>query len=585
MQRTTIAKRFLPLAVFLVVQLLIIALAPSKAPQQADRVGVSTGPGVTTPEGFVVDPETGQLVDPVTGEVIESGTSGTPGSSGPAGSTASAPGAGGATGNVTAAGDTSHCVNGRQFDPALYAYAPPCAPKFVGNNGGTTAKRGVTKDTIKVIFMRGNYGVAVNTALQASGTSPSTPDLTAFVQTAVSFINAKYELYGRKISIEVYQIQCGTGGQGPPDNECLRNEMRQVVQERNPYAVIWETSVSSETFQELSRLGVVNIGGYGFTDSFSAQNAPYHWDLLMGGNQMANHVAEWYCKRLHGQKAAYAGDPTLQASTRKLGLLSTDDPDNKLMVSEFLRQIDSRCGVKSGDVPQYYYAQDATTADVQRREAVGKMKAPPSATSVMCFCDEVAPAFLYDEQDLQGYYPENLFVSAGFTDLDSVVQTYDHLFDPQRAEHEYPQMENAFGLAQMGRQESRSAAASGRVWKAMGKPGEPPYGSAHRDWDYLSMLATMLQAAGPNLNAQTMAANVQRLPQIRPANGTDERLPPRSLQGDYTWNDGLREVYWSPAKKSEHNLKSGRWMSLHGGRWFNRGEHLAAPLALPGKPR
>src|SRR5207237_1208169 len=75
------------------------------------------------------------------------GTGGTGGAA--VGGTGGAGGGGGAP-----AGDTSHCKDGRQFDTAVDWYAPPCVPKFSGDNGGATYQ-GVSGDTITILQYRG----------------------------------------------------------------------------------------------------------------------------------------------------------------------------------------------------------------------------------------------------------------------------------------------------------------------------------------------------------------------------------------------------------------------------------------------
>src|SRR5205823_13377647 len=74
---------------------------------------------------------------------------------------------GGAAGE--AAGDVSHCKAGRQFDPAIDFFAPPCVAKWAaGNNGGSTYQ-GVSGTTIKVIRYYDHLNDAINTLLKASG--------------------------------------------------------------------------------------------------------------------------------------------------------------------------------------------------------------------------------------------------------------------------------------------------------------------------------------------------------------------------------------------------------------------------------
>lgn len=576
------ARRFAPLVAVVVVQLMIIALAPSRAPSQvaagggaSDFVDPSTGGGAGSDTAGGADGST--AIDGSTGGSAGGGAAGGTGG----GRTA------GATGGTAAgaAGSTAHCKGDRQYDPEIYPWAPPCQPRFAGSNGGDTYP-GITKGVIKVVVMRGNYGAAVDAALTAAGSNPAPAAFDAALRTAEKFINTNYELYGRKVVFKQRKFSCGTGGEGRPDDQCLRTEARRIVSEEKPFAVIWNNSVSSATYDEFSNLKVLNIGGYGFRDAFNADNAPYHWDVQMGGTQLATAVGAWWCGRMHGQKAAFAGPrnpPTndIRQRTRVIGVLSTDDPENKSTVEELDAVLKRTCGAAIGS-HRYFYEQNVQTAPTQRRAAIAKMREAPEATSLLCFCDQVAPAFLYDEEELNNYYPENIIVATGFMDTDTVAHTYDHLFDPGRPEDEYPTFENAFGLAQVGQQESQNTDYAARIWKWAGNQGRPAWDAAG-DYDYWNFFAQLVMQAGPNLTPANIMEGAKRSKPIVPFGGTDPRYPPRSVgAGDFTWDDGLREIFFAPKRKSAYNGVSGAWGSLNGGRWFTGGRFPSGPIQLPG---
>jgi hypothetical protein len=487
-------------------------------------------------------------------------------------------GSGGGTA-TQAAGDTSHCVGGRQFDPAKFAYAPPCVPKFAGDNGGATYQ-GVTKDTIKVIQYRANLGAAVDALLTAQGANPTTEQMQAMLTAVTKFINENYELYGRKYQVKLVNGQCNSV---PPDYPCLRGEFRRIIQEEKPFAIIWVTSLASPAFDEMSKLGVVNLGGWGFRDSFNQAHRPYHWDLQMGGSQLVAHVGEWYCKRMAGGKAEYAGadpNPTedLRNKPRVLGVISTDDPENKLAIDELKGHL-AKCGVRIA--AEYYYAQDITTADQQRRAAVSKM-INAGVTTIMCFCDLVAPIFLYNTCEEQRYYPEHVMVATGYMDTDRAAQAYDHTLPPDNVTPAH-QFENAFGLAQNPKPVFREQNTAARLMKAAGNFNQF-YDSAEVDMTYHLMLATLIQAAGPNLTPQNLEAGAFRLPPVG-ALDNDELTLRQFKPGDYTWTDALREVYWSPTRPSSFNRQPGAYVNVNGNRWFQLGQYPSGLLRLPPKPR
>src|SRR5205807_911942 len=104
------------------------------------------------------------------------------------------------SGPAVAAGDTSHCVNGRQF--GQLRTAPPCTAKYVGDNGGATWT-GVTRDKIEIVYYREKDNPAVRAIEEGAGLYSDPSDQQSFINNAANkFINAHYELYGRKINIE-----------------------------------------------------------------------------------------------------------------------------------------------------------------------------------------------------------------------------------------------------------------------------------------------------------------------------------------------------------------------------------------------
>lgn len=598
MNRTTLAKRYLPLAIVLAVQLLIIAVVPSRAPG-AGGDGVEVGVG-TEGGGLTLDEE-GNVIDPVTGEVISEGGAGTDGPDGGGGGGGAGGGGGGGGGQDTnplgipTEGDTSHCVDGRQFNPAIDYYAPPCIPKYTGKNPGATAA-GVTAETIKIVDYRSKGNQAVDAILIAQGAYTYEDQQLAMNAASEKFINANYELYGRKVEIKMFQGKCDSV---PPDYRCLRNEVRQIVSEEKPFAIVWNTSLASPFFAEASAAKVVNLGGWHFRDTFAKRWAPYHYDVQISGTQAVQQFAEFYCKQMHGKKAEYAGDATIQGRERVLGVISTNDPENKETIEKDLRAaLQAGCGATIAHT--YYYAQDISTADQQRRAGVAKMRENPEATTVLCYCDLVAPAFLYQTQEEQKYRPENVLAGSGFMDSDKAARAYDTLLpgDPTcECDPNNPNKRggnnvfvNAFGLSQIEAQEPFGKDVFSRVWKASqgglppcrscGDPNTAPYEASSQKWEYYSMLATLLQQAGPNLSPKTVAIGAS----LTPPRGTGERRQ-RSVnpsKGDFTWTDNMRQVYWSPTRPSSFDGKKGSYVDLYPGRRFNLGQY-AGTLSLPPK--
>jgi hypothetical protein len=579
MQRS-LGRRFVPLAAFIAVQLLIIALAPSRPPDTSDALAGGVAPGATSDgsDGAIATDGTGGVTDGT------SATGGTDGSAGTAGGTdGGADGTAGGTTGGPAGGDTSHCRGGRQFDPAIDFYAPPCTPTFSGDNGGATYQ-GVTGDKVTIVRYLGKGNDAVDAILKAQDAFVELDQYKAFHVAATKFINDSYELYGRQVEIKTVQGTCETI---PPDVACLRNEMKEVVDAHKPYFVFWNTSLCSACFDQLSKLRTPNAGGWHFRDSFNQAKRPYHWDVQMSGTKMAQHAGRFWCAQLAGRPAKYAGsgNPSqdLRNNPRKIGVISTDDPENKGTVEGELAAELARCGTSIGD-HKYFYEQNITTADQQRRAAVLRMNPVGSgenaATSILCFCDLVAPSFLYSEEQQQNYYPENIVVGSGFMDTDAASQAYMGALGCPLKGSKPCNFEDAFGLSSINAQEPKFKDTGQRVWNAGGGKGNAPFDSVTNEWDYLNMIASLIQGAGPNLNPSSMEAGAFR----QGIRGDAAHVARGFSPGSYAWNQDMRTVYWSPKTVSRWNNEAGAYIQVGPGRTavngWQRGE-----LSLPPKPR
>ncbi|HET7407424.1 MAG TPA: hypothetical protein VFJ21_09870 [Mycobacteriales bacterium] len=574
MDGTKLARRYLPLAVVLALQALIITIVPSTAPGSSNTAsgslytqngtgGVPGSSGATGSSGSLAGAggtATGA------GAATGSSASGAGGTAGTGGG-----GAGGATPTGTAAGDTSHCVDGRQYDPKIDYYAPPCTPKFTGANGGNTY-RGVTKDQIEVVWYVSDYGPEVNAILQAQGLYVSFSQAQAFNNAVEKFVNSHYELYGRKLHIDTYAGQCQSV---PPDKQCLIPEMDTIVAKYHPYAVIWNTTLCSDCFAELARKGTVNLGGAGFSEAFNQAMNPYHWDVNMTGTRMMSMFANWWCSQMTSNNSSrvvkYAPNfnpaQNFNGKKRVLGVISTNDPDNQYTAQKILAPLlKQKCG-EDFSQNQYYYDQNINTAAQQTQAGIAAMNKPGHpATTVLCLCDPVAPQFLYSGEAQNNYWPENVLATNQGMDADTVGQTYTSdggLACPQSGHCPY---DLAFGLSQLDAGEPLDNDTATRIWHLGGGQGNTPFESdtATTNWGYINMLMTMIQATGPDLTPQNMAAAAFRIP---PRGGGDTGRILRVLAPDnHGWNADVRIVYWDKHQKSNVNGKPGHYVQIEGAR-------------------
>lgn len=548
-----LTKRYAPFALVAIVQLVVVLAAPSVAPTNTavyDRGQGGSAAGSGAAAGAA--PSTGGGSSTPRAQASTHGAANSDEGNGSSG--------GSAGGGGRAKGDTSHCVDGRQFGGVVSA--PPCQPAWTGGDNGGATYQGVTAKKITVVFYRPKDNPAVKAILEQMGVYSSPEQQKAFLAKAETFINDKYELYGRTVDIVFYQGACEPA---PPDENCYRQDAKRVVQVHHPFAVTYENNVNAPWFQDqLTRLGVVNLGGWHFFDDFNRAQRPFHYDAYMGGEYQAQLAGEYWCKRLAGRRAQYAGDPALQRQTRKVAIIVQENPLNRASADK-LKSIIEGCDRNGALIDTY--ASDTTTAASQSTSAIAKFK-QNGITSILWFSDPVAPVYFTEQSTQQNYFPEHVLVGSGLLDYDPIAQLYDER-----------QWSHAFGPSDISDWPGLAKTDAAIVWReGGGKEGEVPYTGVNLAWGYLAIVAAGAQQAGPGLNPASFERGVLTLPPT----GGDRFHPLADFGGgDYTAVSDAREVYWDPNAESAINGKNGAYISLHDGRRSTHGEWQSGEPKFP----
>lgn len=598
MNYQSIARRYLPLAAVVAVQLLIIAVVPSKANSPASTVGVSGGQvqgysnggasaggaGLAGGTVGVSTPASAAGAAPTAGAAGTTGGSGTGGggTSGNAATVSSATGggtagsaSGGGSGLSTGAGSTAHCAGNREFSPSIDFYAPPCTPGPIGAtnypNGGSTYS-GVTRNAITIVDYVSNYGAEVNTILQAQGLLETYQDAQVVDKAWQNFINSHYVLWGRQIHIVSYQGQCQSV---PPDYSCLEAEMNTIVSTYHPYAVLWNTTLCSACFATLAADHVVAFGGQGFSDAFTNANAPYFYSPFESSTHIEQAFARWYCSQMQGPvQFAPTKNPAqnFNGQKRVLGVISTNDPDNENTVRNVLvPSLKQDCGVTVNHF--YFYSQDINTAAQQVEAGISAMDTSTNpATDVLCLCDPVAPEFLYQGEQQHNYWPENLLADVQGMTLDSASQNYEagannssSLACPTPSVGcEY---NDAFGLSAFSPQQPENNNAGTRTFELGGGASLPISGTeALQLWENYNMIASLIENTGPDLTPARMQAAAPSMGTI--GGGSTGYSMVGFARGDYNWTQDAEVVYWDAAKASSYNGQPGTMVPIEGTRFL-----------------
>lgn len=557
-------RRYVPALIASATLLVAIVLAPSRpAPstlqQYADPFAAS--PGATTGGVLGGAPVAGAPAGAGgAGQVAGSPTGTGTTTAGAAGVVASAgPKAGGP---AVPAGDTKHCVAGKQFGGMLTA--PPCQPRWTGGDNGGATYRGVTKDTVDIVYYREADNAVVKSYAQAYDFYSDPADQQKLADAAESFANSHYEFWGRKVKVHFVQSPNGCTP-SPPDDACYRNDARAIVAQYKPFAVFYENDTNAPGFfDELSKQGVVNWGGWHFSDSFNTSRRPYHYDIYTGGDAQAEMFGKWYCTRLANHNARYAGDATLKGKPRKAGIL-VQNIDLNVAPAQHLAQVINSCDKSGAQV--FTYDPDTGRSQQQSVTLVSQMK-NAGVTSVLYFCDPIAPQFFTGQQTSQGWNAENIVVGSGLIDYDPLAQTYDTTA-----------WSRAFGISDIGDARNVAQTDAQTMWKAAGGAGTI-YKNANNPWSYFASIFTGIQQAGPHLDPGSFEKGMLSVPVV-----PGSRFQPRVQYGpgDYTGVSDYREVYWDGSLTSVYNAKAGAYRSIGNGRRWTSGTSPQGELVLPGR--
>jgi hypothetical protein len=537
--------------------LLLVIVAPSKGPSNPAESYVSGTQnegapisGATPPAG--VAPTTSPTAAGSKRHGAETG-----------GNASTAPTPGSTASGAVPAGSTAHCAGDRQFSVPGFAAAPPCQPTFSGSNGGETAP-GVTATTIEIVYYQPKTNLALNAILGPAGLQPSVAQVNDYISRATQFINARYELWGRKIHVDDYvSPSCQAS---PPSDACYRQDAQTIVAKYHPFAVLYPRNITGPGFQsELSHLKVTNLGGLNMPLSFSTSQAPYHFDYDMDGDTQAELTGEWYCRQLANRKASYAGEADLRNKPRSAEVLTEDTPEH-VEAAQRLAATINRCD-HGGGATVKAYSPDTGQAVVQSTTLASQAK-QNGITTLLYFTDPVFPVYLTPQLTSQNYFPENVVVGSAYMDFDGLAQLYNK-----------QQWRNAFGMGDLPDMAALSSYDSGAVYRSThGSQG--PFTSAANIQGYFTVLGSGLQQAGPDLTAVNFERGVLSLP---PSGGTRFHSLIKFGSNDFTGVSDARIMFWDPSRRSPANGKAGSYVALDNGRRYTLGQVPSHTFKIPGR--
>jgi hypothetical protein len=452
-------------------------------------------------------------------------------------------------------------------------YAAPCVGQFTGNNGGATYN-GVTPNQITIAMRHtsdssGPNSAAVNAEVVASG-GVSYDTSEQYDQKLLAYFNRTFEFYGRQLKLVDFN------GQGNETDEQTGQGQAAACADADSVATSvhafgdmnYELNYENDPFDQCAaRYHVyVPLGSAYFPESDYRQLDPYVWATAMNCQLLAQGTAEFVGKQIAPSPAKWAGmdGPLNMANTeRKFGTYVPNNAGYQDCTNQQKSIEESQYGVAANRLDQYNYALDISTGPQDAQRAIVQFSANHD-TTVILSCDPIAPVFLTQDAVQQNYHPEWMITGVALTDGDNWAQLWTqsevqgHLFGLSQS-----------GATSIGLDPNGEAA---QVLKAAGVPLNP---SSVYDYYTLISLANQIQAAGPVLNPQNIAAGTHNLP----VGGG-----PTGAAG--TWHFGpthtaiidSRQVYWDGSKTSQADNKQGTYDQIYGGQRFQVG---AFPTGQP----
>lgn len=591
MNHQSFARVYGPLLAILLVQAMVIAVAPSKVP--AENTEIAQGAGSRNPsrldggagsqgDGLGVGEGDGRAISPESGE--QDTQRQRPSGEDVGGTSADSNSGTGSNPGTEAAGaseDVSHCTeSGRQFS-TIYQ-SPPCAPKWPAGaeNGGETYT-GVTGDKIKLVFFNIELNEQVATVLEQTYGSSSQEDLKRVLDAFDTFVSSQYELSGRELETVFYQSECRIT---PPDEVCYREEAREISRRIEPFAVVFMNSLSQAFYEEIARHDIMVLGSINYSLNRYQRWSPYWWDWSMDGRRSGLFGAEYYCKKLADRNASHSGEvihPSFPNAgirgevPRRLGFVVREES----FYQDVPRVIKEKVQECSSEREPVVYTYEGDVGRLQEQSsAIISGLIEDEVTTVAFVGEGFSHAFVTREATRQGYFPEWWVVGVQHMDLAITARLADQ-----------EQWRHAFGMKHWPAWGGREEVDAARVWHAAGHEEHIPINPVTADyyWQRYSVLATGLHMAGARVTPRRIERALVEQEYSRrgwqESGGLSTAIGWQFGEGNYTALEDVAEIYWDRNRESPVDGESGHYVPLYDGQRFPAGQ-IRGQLDAPVEP-
>ena len=423
------------------------------------------------------------------------------------------------------------CPSGRGDPPRQVEspYAAPCAPSFVGDNGGATYQ-GVTADEIRININGANIG---GSDPCADGKLPSDPppgecESDRTFRVYMQYFNENFQLYGRRIQFYVSQADT-------VDEPTIRAA---AVKADEEYQVFGSGFLYAPGCQELAERHIINFCSQ-LPKSAYAKYAPYIWGWDMDGTSLIEVSAEHICKQLVGKPAEHAGDPVLQTTKRKFGLVyfaSRGYAENGPHMAKLLRD----CGAEVVEISATLDTEEGTAGV---GTAIARF-ASERVTTVLPYMDGTTQIALTNQAEANGYFPEWHVNGAGANTFNGIGQVMN-----QR------EWAHAFGLTPFESERPNDLHDCWRAYRSIDPANNPNYTVCKGLFFHLLQLVNGIQLAGPNLTPESFAAGLISQG-VRIYDKPTWAVGGGFTGSDRTYIDNVALVWWDPTAQDPQYLNA-----------------------------
>ena len=420
-------------------------------------------------------------------------------------------------------------------------YAPPCAPAFTGDNGGSTSF-GVSADAINVCFLAELTGTVSNDGEMKGPVAPNDSANMRTYKVLRDYFNSRYQFYGRQL-----HFFYPTNDNSKQDDAQARARADKAKDTDHCFAALQETSPAAS--DELAKRGIIHFTQAQTPEKWFAEHDPYLWSFTPSGSQDIRLGAEYYCKKLAHKPPKFISpdrDPVLAgAKERKVGAIVYNLPAYDNPAPQIKERL-AACGVDVAPVVTYNL--DRNSSDFRNLTgAVAQMQAA-NVTTIFYLGDLISAVAFTQFAKSQNYFPEWFIPGFGGVDTGHIARDYD--------QDEWSQ---AFGFSLYEIPKPDEETECYKAYHEIDPNNDPDNGMCTYLWDDMVQLFGSMQNAGPKLTVDSMKQAMINQKKLPPD-------PPWHMAGgyeasDHTFPDWAAEIWWDRnAMGSDGQKGTYRWV-------------------------